>query len=203
MRRLVLVLAVALIPWPAGAHDHGAAPRAGAVRSAASLYELDAAFVDQRGASVGLDVARGHPVIIGMFYASCRDACPLMIAVIRRIEAEASAAIRADLRVVLVTLDPAHDTPDVLRSVADLHGLDGERWRLLTGSAGAVRSVAAVLGVRYRRLSSGEIAHSTTITLLDRAGVVAARVEDVMQPVTPILERLARQARVPGKAASE
>ena len=148
MKPLLLALAVALVPCPAGAHDHAAGPNAPAAPRGASLYELDATFVDQRGARVGLDVARGHPVIVGMFHASCRDTCPLVIAAIRRLEAEAAPAARADLRVVLLTLDPARDTPDVLRSIADLHHLDGARWRLLRGSADAVRNVAAVLGVR-------------------------------------------------------
>ncbi len=57
---------------------------------------------------------RGHPVLIAMFNATCPDACPLLIADLQRIEGELPSRIKADLRIVLVSLDPERDTPDAL-----------------------------------------------------------------------------------------
>jgi protein SCO1/2 len=188
-----VLMAALLIADPAGAHDHPRPPNrpraADPVRSD-SLYVLDASFLDQRERRVGLDVARGHPVIITMMYASCTDTCPLLIADIRRIEAALPDSIREDLHVVLVSLDPGRDTPERLRALADLHRLDDRRWHVLSGADEAVRDVAAVLGVRYRRLASGAINHSSVLTLLERDGVIAARLEDVGRSLSPIVDRL-------------
>ena len=175
-------------------HRHDAPPAAEA-RAGQSLYQLDGRFVDQAGAPAGIDVARGHPVIITMMYASCPDACPRLIADIRRIEAAVPAGAREALHVVLVSVDPGHDTPAVLRSLAAAHGV-GARWHFLTGSD----DLAGVLGVKYRRLSTGAINHSSVITLLDRAGVIDSRLEGIAQPIDALVARVVAVSNIPRAA---
>src|SRR5262249_1929796 len=135
----VCVIALALGVASAGAqHQHHQAPAAAPSRSD-SVYELSASLVDQDGRKGGLDLHRGRPVLISMFYTTCRDACPLLIADLKRIERELPAATRANLRIVLVSLDPEHDTVDALRTLATAHGLDPARWRLLRAPDDTVR----------------------------------------------------------------
>jgi len=160
-----------------------------------SIYELGVTLVDEAGARVGLDLFRGHPVLISMFYASCPDACPLLIGHIRRIESRLPAAARSALRVLLITLDPEHVTPDVLRQLARRHAVDTARWRFLTGDEDAVREVAAALGIRFRRLPRGVINHSSVITLLDGAGAADTRIEGLGQPSGRLVERVTSLAR--------
>ena len=164
-----------------------------------SLYQLTGTLQDQTGADVRLDVHRGHPVLMSMFYASCTDACPLLIAELRRIESSLSPALRADVRVLLVSLDPAHDTPAALQRVAEKHRLEAAGWLLLTGTDDSVREVAAVLGVKFRRLSTGVINHSSVIAVLDRRGVIESRIDGIT-PGDPKL--LARVTDALGRAAS-
>jgi protein SCO1/2 len=182
-----VLVAVAAVPAAAQPHHH-AAPAA-APRSD-SVYELSASLVDQDGRTVGLDLYRGHPVLISMFYTTCRGACPLLIADLKRIERGLPAPTRADLRVVLISFDPEHDTPEALRALAQAHGLDSSRWRLLRAPDDTVREIAAVLGIRYRRLPDGGFNHSTLITLLAPSGVILARVEGLGQPIDAVREGL-------------
>lgn len=177
--RAVLAVGLASIVVLGGA---AAGARAGAGPGAPpgdSTYQLTGAFRDQAGSATRLDVHQGHPVLASTFYASCTDACPLLIAELRRIEASLPAGLRADVRVVLVSLDPEHDTPEALRRLAESHHLDAARWRLLTGTDETVREVAGVLGVKFRRLSNGTINHSSVIAVLDRRGVVRTRVDGI------------------------
>jgi protein SCO1/2 len=77
---------------------------------------------------------------------------------------------------VLVSIDPQRDTPGRLLEFA--HGSRlGERWTLLNGDDDALIELAAVLGVRYRRVSETEFVHSNLITVLDAAGNIAYRQE--------------------------
>ncbi|HET8576827.1 MAG TPA: SCO family protein [Methylomirabilota bacterium] len=174
-------------------HVHQPAPDAAPPRSQ-SIYEVSAALVDHRGHPVGLDLFRGHPVLISMLYASCRDACPLLLADIKRIEMDLPARVRADLRVLLVTLDPERDTPEALQALARAHRVDESRWRFVTAPDDTVREIAAVLGIKYRRLADGTINHSSVITLLDPSGVIQSRVEGIGQPHADLL-RLLRASR--------
>jgi protein SCO1 len=99
-------------------------------------------------------------------------------------------SVRADLRVVLVSLDPARDTPDALQAFARARHVDESRWRLLRAPDDTVREIAAVLGQKYRRLSDGSFNHSSLITLLDASGVIVTRVEGIGKPHQEFLERL-------------
>jgi len=57
-----------------------------------------------------------------------------------------------------------------------------------------------VLGVQYRRLSSGEFNHSTPIILLDGQGVELARTENIAKPDAAFIKAVqkATQAGVGG-----
>ena len=134
-----------------------------------SIYDLDARWRDQDGRERELSSLRGRPQVVAMIYTHCSTTCPFTVAEMKRIERESP----GDAGFVLVSLDPRRDDPARLAAFAAERGLDASRWTLLDGSDESVRELAAVLGVRYRRLSPGELAHSNALTVLDRDGVVA------------------------------
>jgi protein SCO1/2 len=154
-----------------------------------SLYLLDATWTDHRGRPFRLGQLRGHPALVVMFYGTCHGACPVLVHDLQTIDAALPPEARAEVRYVLATFDPARDTEERLAAMADEDGLD-ERWSFVRGSDDQARELAAVLGVRYRAVPGGEIRHSNLITLLDGAGVVAARSEGLMQPPGPIVARI-------------
>jgi protein SCO1/2 len=156
----------------------------------ASLYHLEVELVDQRGEAVGLDVHRGHPTIVSMFYASCPTACPMLIGDVKEVEQRLDPAVRADSRVLLVSLDPDRDDPEALSGVVRTHDLDGDRWTLARAELDGVRLVAAALDVRFRALADGEMSHSTVLIALDRDGVPVATLNGLRQDPTPLIEAL-------------
>lgn len=148
------------------------AARAEAPTSPASIYNLRAKLVDQNGQPQQLDLYRGQPVLVSMFYSSCPNTCPLLIDTVKSVEAALAPADRALLRVLLISIDPARDTPQVLRELAASRHLDSARWTLATTDEATVRKVAAVLNVQYRRLPNGEFNHSSIITVLSPRGEI-------------------------------
>lgn len=155
------------------------------------IYELDLALTNQRGAPIPLSIWRGHPTVISMFYGTCTVACPRLFDEVQRFEAGLSPAQRADLRVLLVSFDPARDTPARLTALAGEHHLDDRRWQLATAPDPVLRELAAVLGIRYRVLDSGEFFHTSVQTLVDRDGRPLARVEGLGRSAQPLIEALA------------
>lgn len=164
---------------PAGSATPVATPMTRAVAVAAagsdddrySVYDLDAEWRDQQGRARTLASLRGRPQLVAMIYTHCATTCPLTVADMKRIERAAGAA---DVGFLLVSLDPDRDSSARLAAFAREHDLAPARWTLLSGRDDAdVRELAAALGVRYRRLSPDELAHSNTLTLLDASGEVA------------------------------
>jgi len=133
----------------------------------------DDSLYEQPTSSFDLDVDRGHPVLVSMFYGSCAAACPALIDDIARVLAESS---NPDARVLLVSFDAARDTPARLAELAREHHLDA-RWTLTAASEPDARALAARLGFRYRKLPDGNYAHSATVVALDREGRPIARME--------------------------
>lgn len=132
-----------------------------------SVYDLGSSWRDQAGSVRTLGSLRGAPRVVAFVYTHCSAACPITIAELKRIAAVTPAAAE----VVLVSLDPARDTPEQLARYATEHGLT-RRWTLLSGTDADVRDLAATLGVRYERLSNDDLAHGNVLTVLDAEGQV-------------------------------
>jgi len=156
----------------------------------ASLYQFDAALTNQDGRAHGLDVYRGHPVLITMFYASCPAACPLIIDTLRATEKALTPAQRADLRVLMISIDPERDSVVALRTLAEQRHVDTSRWSLARADSAEVRTIAAMLNVQYRQLPGGEFNHSSVITLLSPQGEIEATSSKLGTPDPQLVSQL-------------
>src|SRR6185369_4426435 len=95
----------------------------------------DSAFLNQDGALASLRDLRGHRVAITFAYTRCPlpEFCPLMDRNFVTIQkAVAQTPAMADVRLVTVTIDPAYDTPAVLKAHAQRLGADAKVWSFLT-----------------------------------------------------------------------
>jgi protein SCO1/2 len=155
-----------------------------------SLYQLDAQLTDQAGHAQGLDLYRGSPVLITMFYGSCQATCPLIIDTLRSTERGLTPEQRLKVRVLMISFDPERDTPAALREIAAARRIDGNRWTLATADAATVREIAALLDVQYRKLPGGEFSHSAVITLLSPSGEIEARSTQLGRADPALLARL-------------
>jgi protein SCO1/2 len=158
-----------------------------------SLYQLDGPLVAQDGRAIRLDAYRGHPVLITMFYAGCQATCPVIIDTLRAVEKQLDVSRRSDLRVLLISIDPAHDTPAALAAVARERRIDTSRWTLARTGESDVRRIAAALGQQYRRLPDGQYSHATQISVLNAQGEIAAQSAVLGQPDEKLLAALRRQ----------
>jgi protein SCO1/2 len=116
-----------------------------------------------------------------MFYASCAVACPLLVSEVDQVLAELPESARRDVEVLLVSFDAARDTPAKLSALAQDRRLDDSRWTLAAASDGDARALAAMLGIKYRRLANGDFAHGSTIVALDGEGHPIARTDALGQ----------------------
>lgn len=135
-----------------------------------SVYQLDITLTNQDGRVSKLSDLRGTPVLIAMFYTSCKYVCPLIIDSMLRVDKSLTPSEQSNLRVVLVSFDPINDTPQALKAASEVRHLDLSRWTLTRTDAESVRKLAAVLGVQYREISPGEFNHSAVISLLAKDG---------------------------------
>ena len=199
---LLLAAGLALV-FPLGAsaqdhehmsHDHGhmshvleaARPLPGT-----SIYNLETQWTDQDGKSVALASLRGTPLVVAMAYTSCKDICPMIVANMMAIEDKAKESAVSNVHFALFSLDPEIDTPERLKAYAKERGLDPAHWTLFHGDDKAVRALAAVLGVRYRRGAGGSFDHSAIISLIDADGTIVFQQPDAQVDAADMVKKIA------------
>ena len=91
------------------------------------------------------DLIRGKCVMINMLYASCEGICPLMTANLARVQQLLGERVGRDIFMYSLTLKPGQDTPEVLKTYAEMHGV-GPGWWFLTGEPGDIELLRRKLG---------------------------------------------------------
>lgn len=122
-------------------------------------------LVDERGRAFSLDARKGAPLVVGFVFTRCpvADACPLTMARLKQVHERAPA-----LRILVVTLDPAHDTPPVLAAYAQRFGVAGDdAFTLATAPREVVDALGSLFNVVAIRRGDGDIAHPVKVALLD------------------------------------
>ena len=134
------------------------------------------ALVDHTGAPLSLEALRGKVVMVTGVYASCSQACPMILAQAKRSLEALSPEAREDVVVVAVTLDPSRDTPEVLSKLAAAQGVAAPAWRLASGDPASVERTLDAFGFsRSRDPETGVIDHASLFLVLDRGGKIAYR----------------------------
>jgi protein SCO1/2 len=135
----------------------------------------DAALLDQDASPVRFSSLKGRPIALTFIYTRCPipDFCPLMdrhfLAVqhaIQRTPALSSA------RLISVTLDPAYDTPAVLKRYARARGADAAIWSFLTGDVKEVSRFGEQFGlyIEHDATSPANVIHNLRTAVIDPAG---------------------------------
>jgi protein SCO1/2 len=100
-------------------------------------------------------------------YTRCPDECPLALASLGRAYRDLSDAARARTRIVFVTVDPAHDTPQILARYA---GHFDPHIVALTGTRTALAKVWSAYGVEVQPQGKDLIGHGDSIYAIDATG---------------------------------
>lgn len=142
------------------------APTPSTEAAAPSLYRLSASWQTDDERHVQLASLRGHFQVLALIFTRCPSACPVLVRELVRLQQRMPERIAAATRFTLVSIDPAHDTPPVLRAYRQQHGLSATRFTLLRGAPDDVRELGATLGFSFTAGSDALPAHSKLVTLL-------------------------------------
>ena len=94
------------------------------------------ALIERSGKNIRLGDLRGKVWVADFIYTNCKDTCPLQTAEMAKLQEQWQRrwADRSDFKLVSFSVDPDHDTPQVLSHYADNFGADRDRWWFLTGN---------------------------------------------------------------------
>jgi len=141
-------------------------------------WELPAfSLVDHRGQAFGLSELAGAPWIADFIFTRCAGACPVMTARMARLQSQ----LPARTRLVSLTVDPEHDTVEVLARYAATFDA-GPGWIFATGPREALYALsvdgfkleARAVPAEEQKAGAGDgpFLHSSKMALVDGRGRV-------------------------------
>ncbi len=149
---LVLVLAEVAFGSHAAAHEehagsvHPLGAETGGTATRVRLPEVELITADGQPFALSAAGFGDRVVLIDFVYTRCTTICPALSAVMASAHEALSAHLGRDLVLISVSVDPAGDTPEVLRAyAANFEG--GPQWIWLTGNQGPVGRVLRAFGL--------------------------------------------------------
>jgi protein SCO1 len=113
-----------------------------------------------------LEAAGGARVTLVFFgFTRCPDVCPITMARLAKIYDDLGEP--DDVQVIMITVDPEHDAPDLVgRYAAGFH----PSFVGLSGSSGQVAEAARAFYVGFASVGGGQYTHTDVVAVVDRQG---------------------------------
>lgn len=127
------------------------------------------ALTDQEGRTIRSEDLHGSPWIADFIFTRCGGTCPLMSHKMTELQRQTPAGVK----LISFTVDPAFDTPEVLKAYAKPLKANPGRWHFLTGTVKQIGD--AEYGMKIS-VAPGDktqpIVHSTRFVLVNGRGMV-------------------------------
>ena len=133
-------------------------------------------LLDQSGAPVNADTFRGQWDLVFFGFTNCPDICPTTLQILANAKRELRAAGLETLpRIVLVSVDPERDTPEMLGRYVDYFGAGN---LAVTGDLEEITKLTAALGIYFEKVPTDDgnygVDHSAAVLVLDPNGEFSA-----------------------------
>lgn len=97
-------------------------------------------LTDQSNKAFGSKDLKGKVYVAEYFFTTCGTICPIMNSQMQRVQEKFAG--NKNFNIVSITVDPEHDTPQVLMDYAKNHGANNNQWHFLTGEKAKLYSLA-------------------------------------------------------------
>lgn len=136
----------------------------------------DFSLLDQTGSEVNADTFRGQWDLVFFGFTNCPDICPTTLQTLANVRRELAATGTEPLpRIVLVSVDPERDTPQLLGQYVDYFGADN---LAVTGKLEEVIKLTGGLGIYFEKAPTEDgsygVDHSAAVLVIDPNGDFSA-----------------------------
>lgn len=141
-------------------------------------------FVNQNGDSISNKDYLGKVYVMEFFFTTCPSICPIMNKNLIGVEKELGD--NSDFGIVSISIDPEHDTSEVLKEYANSYNIDNPNWNFLTGDREKIYTLANKgfgIFANEDEAVPGGFAHSGMFVLVDKEGYVRSRLDQFGNPI--------------------
>jgi len=144
----------------------------------------DYSFTNQEGISIDNTFYNDKVYVVEFFFTTCPSICPIMNRNMVKIQNKYYG--NPNFGIASFTIDPAHDTPKILKEYTIEYGITLKNWHLLTGDKKAIYKLANEgfnLYVGEDSNVEGGFEHSGFFALIDQDGNIRSRKDEHGNPI--------------------
>lgn len=141
-------------------------------------------LVNQDNKTITEESYKGKVYVLEFFFTTCPSICPKMN--LSMLAIENTFFGNPNFGIVSITIDPTHDTPQVLKAHAKLLGVKSSNWNFLTGNQAYIFDLANKgfnLYVGKNTKVKGNFEHSGLFALVDKKGNIRCRKDEFGNPI--------------------
>ena len=141
-------------------------------------------LMNQDNVKVTNDTYKGKVYVLEFFFSTCPTICPKMNESMLIIEKKFFG--NPNFGIVSITIDPKHDTAEVLNAHAKLLGVKSTNWNFLTGDKDYIFNLANKgfnLYAGENKKVAGGFEHSGLFALIDKDGNIRCRKDQYGNPI--------------------
>lgn len=166
-------------------------------------------FTNQDGNKVNRDDLLGSVYVADFFFVTCPTICPKMATNMAYVQKKFED--RKDLRFISITVNPEHDTVEVLKEYSELVHADNRNWDFLTGKKEEIYDVAFngfFINAAKDEVAPGGFLHSQYFILIDKnahiRGIFDGTIhKEIKEKLTDAIDILYKEEIVPLKGENK
>lgn len=119
----------------------------------------------------------GKVYLVEFFYSTCPTICPVMNSNMKYIDQKIN---NPNFGIISISIDPTHDTPQVLKDHAKMIGATSPNWHFLTGDRDYIGKLADQFNIYVGDKSDDaeSLNHSGMIALVNQEGTIVSRTKE-------------------------
>ena len=141
-------------------------------------------FINQDGKHITNEFYKGKVYVVEFFFTTCPTICPKMTANMLKIQDKFYG--NPNFGIASFSINPTHDTPEILKEYAKSHGATLKNWNFLTGDQATIYDLATkgfTLYAGENSAAEGGFEHSGMFALVDQNGNIRSRVDKYGNPI--------------------
>ncbi|WP_368077923.1 SCO family protein [Bacillus sp. NTK074B] len=147
----------------------------------------DLEAVDQSGEKTSLrDLNEGKILVADFIFTNCDTVCLPMTANMSKLQKKiAEAGLKDEVQLVSLSIDPEHDTPEVLKEYSSRYEFNDGNWSFLTGYSRDEIEFFANVSFKTPAAKvegSNQFVHGTSFYLVSESGKLLKKYEGVTNP---------------------
>ena len=166
-------------------------------------------FTDEDGKPFTDKDVENKVLVVDFFFTRCTSICPKMSVQMQQLQLQLDGHEYDDVLFLSHTVDPEHDTPEVLKAYAKRLEADPKRWKFLTGNAPDIYrqgNLGYLLSASADSSAAENFVHSPQFVLVDKRhhirGMYDGTSTDAMRDLMTDLNMLLREEHERAKKRS-